>query len=101
MLCLFVVIPAFPVSCRRLTPGPGYLEALCLDHVSRENLAYNHAYINSFVFRQVDFVSSPIKKFTATGIETEDGQTKDLDLVFCATGTSPLPPSSPPPPSRI
>ncbi|KAI1787765.1 FAD/NAD(P)-binding domain-containing protein [Ganoderma leucocontextum] len=60
------LIPGFPVSCRRLTPGPGYLEALCLDHV--------------------DFVSSPIKKFTATGIETEDGQRKDLDLVFCATG---------------
>ncbi|KAI1782736.1 FAD/NAD(P)-binding domain-containing protein [Ganoderma leucocontextum] len=33
----------------------------------------------------VDFVSSPIKTFTATGIETEDGQRKDLDLVFCAT----------------
>ncbi|KAM5545289.1 hypothetical protein V8D89_001400 [Ganoderma adspersum] len=60
------LIPDFPVSCRRLTPGPGYLEALCLPHV--------------------DFVSSPIKRFTATGIETEDGQTKDLDLVFCATG---------------
>ena len=28
-----VVIPGFPVSCRRLTPGPGYLEALCSDHV--------------------------------------------------------------------
>ncbi len=38
---------------------------------------------------QVDFVSSPIKKFTATGIETEDGKTQDLDLVFCATGTPP------------
>ncbi|KAM5543782.1 hypothetical protein V8D89_002399 [Ganoderma adspersum] len=60
------LIPDFPVSCRRLTPGPGYLEALLMDHV--------------------DFVSSPIKKFTETGIETEDGQTKDLDLVFCATG---------------
>nr|VWO94428.1 FAD-binding monooxygenase BOA2 (EC (Botcinic acid biosynthesis cluster A protein 2) [Ganoderma boninense] len=61
--------PGIPsVSCRRLTPGPGYLEALCLPHV--------------------DFVSSPIKRFTKTGIETEDGQTKDLDLVFCATGVS-------------
>ncbi|TBU26545.1 FAD/NAD(P)-binding domain-containing protein [Dichomitus squalens] len=60
------VIPGFPVSCRRLTPGPGYLEALCSDHV--------------------DFVSSPIKRFTETGIGTEDGKHKDLDLVFCATG---------------
>ncbi|TBU38967.1 FAD/NAD(P)-binding domain-containing protein [Dichomitus squalens] len=60
------LIPGFPVSCRRLTPGPGYLEALCSDHV--------------------DFVSSPIKRFTETGIGTEDGKHKDLDLVFCATG---------------
>jgi hypothetical protein len=27
------VIPAWSVSCRRLTPGPGYLEALCSDNV--------------------------------------------------------------------
>jgi hypothetical protein len=27
------VIPAWSVSCRRLTPGPGYFEALCSDNV--------------------------------------------------------------------
>lgn len=27
------VVPSFPVACRRLTPGPGYLEALCEDNV--------------------------------------------------------------------
>ena len=31
-----VVMPEFPVACRRLTPGPGYLEALCEDNVRRE-----------------------------------------------------------------
>lgn len=31
---LFIsVIPDFGVCCRRLTPGPGYLEALCEDNV--------------------------------------------------------------------
>ena len=29
-----LVLPDFPVACRRLTPGPGYLEALCEDNVS-------------------------------------------------------------------
>ena len=29
----YAVIPGFPVACRRLTPGPGYLEALCEDNV--------------------------------------------------------------------
>ena len=28
------VIPDFAVTCRRLTPGPGYLEALCEDNAS-------------------------------------------------------------------
>ena len=28
-----VVIPGFAVCCRRLTPGPGYLEALCEENV--------------------------------------------------------------------
>lgn len=31
-----VVLPDFPIACRRLTPGPGYLEALCEDNVSDE-----------------------------------------------------------------
>ena len=30
------VIPDFGVACRRLTPGPGYLEALCEDNVSSQ-----------------------------------------------------------------
>ncbi|KAI0644768.1 FAD/NAD-P-binding domain-containing protein [Trametes meyenii] len=60
------LIPDFPVSCRRLTPGPGYLEALCEDNV--------------------DFVSSSIKRVDATGIETEDGQRHDVDVIVCATG---------------
>jgi hypothetical protein len=28
-----MLIPTFPVGCRRQTPGPGYLEALVQDHV--------------------------------------------------------------------
>ncbi|KAI0761050.1 hypothetical protein BD413DRAFT_617293 [Trametes elegans] len=60
------LIPDFPVACRRLTPGPGYLEALCEDNV--------------------DFVSAPIKRITEHGIETADGKHQDLDVLFCATG---------------
>ncbi|KAI0741361.1 FAD/NAD-P-binding domain-containing protein [Daedaleopsis nitida] len=60
------LMPSFPVACRRLTPGPGYLEALVEDNV--------------------DFVNTPMKRFTPTGIETADGAHQDLDVVFCATG---------------
>ncbi|KAK0481439.1 FAD/NAD-binding domain-containing protein [Armillaria novae-zelandiae] len=60
------IIPDFGVACRRLTPGPGYLEALCEENV--------------------DFVPSPIKAVTPTGIETEDGDHKELDVIVCATG---------------
>ncbi|EMD35981.1 hypothetical protein CERSUDRAFT_96205 [Gelatoporia subvermispora B] len=60
------LVPDFAVACRRLTPGPGYLEALCKDHV--------------------DFVTSHIKRITPTGIETADGKHTEFDIIICATG---------------
>ncbi|TCD65588.1 hypothetical protein EIP91_002473 [Steccherinum ochraceum] len=60
------IIPDFPVACRRLTPGPGYLEALCEDNV--------------------EFVPKGIKSLTEKGLVTEDGQTEDFDVIICATG---------------
>jgi cation diffusion facilitator CzcD-associated flavoprotein CzcO len=48
------IIPDFAPNCRRLTPGPGYLEALAQDNVS--------------------YITTPIEKFTATGIVTTDGK---------------------------
>jgi cation diffusion facilitator CzcD-associated flavoprotein CzcO len=35
---------------------------------------------------QVDFIPTHIKRITATGIETIDGQHQDLDAIVCATG---------------
>lgn len=61
------IVPDFSPNCRRLTPGPGYLEA-----IDQEN---------------VDYIRTPIKRFTATGIETEDGVERNVDAVFCATGS--------------
>ncbi|KAK7686490.1 hypothetical protein QCA50_010087 [Cerrena zonata] len=60
------LIPEFGVACRRLTPGPGYLEALCSDNV--------------------DFVPTHIKRITTDGIELIDGTTHALDILICATG---------------
>jgi cation diffusion facilitator CzcD-associated flavoprotein CzcO len=48
--------PNWPPGCRRLTPGPGYLEALCEDNVN--------------------FINTKIKRFTKEGIETVDGREK-------------------------
>ncbi|KAL0562502.1 hypothetical protein V5O48_019585, partial [Marasmius crinis-equi] len=59
------LIPDFPVACRRLTPGPGYLEALCKDNV--------------------EFVREEIKRVTPTGIENVDGTHRELDVIVCAT----------------
>ncbi|KAN0074542.1 hypothetical protein V8E55_011591 [Tylopilus felleus] len=53
-------------TCRRLTPGLGYLEALCEDNV--------------------DFVPKDIRHITPTGLETMDGQHYQLNILICATG---------------
>lgn len=60
------IIPSFAPGCRRLTPGPGFLEAL-----TKEN---------------VDFLTSPIASIDKTGVHLEDGSHVDLDCLVCATG---------------
>ncbi|EGX92984.1 hypothetical protein CCM_04356 [Cordyceps militaris CM01] len=61
------MVPDFSPNCRRLTPGPGYLEAITEDNV--------------------DYIRTPIRRVTATGIETEDGIHREVDAIFCATGS--------------
>lgn len=78
------VVPDFAVCCRRLTPGPGYLEALCENNASRNASATIHWANNRLP--QVDFVPSEILAITSTGIETADGKHTDLDVIICATG---------------
>ncbi|KAM0787268.1 hypothetical protein ACM66B_006503 [Microbotryomycetes sp. NB124-2] len=60
------IIPKFAVACRRLTPGPGYLEAL--------------------VEPNVGFITDHIAKVTENGIATVDGQHREYDTIVCATG---------------
>ncbi|KAH6971395.1 hypothetical protein BKA56DRAFT_677521 [Ilyonectria sp. MPI-CAGE-AT-0026] len=60
------MIPDFSPHCRRLTPGPGYLEALTEDNL--------------------EYIQTSISRFTATGIETVDGTHREVDAIFCATG---------------
>ncbi|CAG9989107.1 unnamed protein product, partial [Clonostachys byssicola] len=60
------LLPQFPPLCKRLTPGPGYLEALTAPHVST--------------------ISSPIAFIDATGIVTKDGTRRPVDAIVCATG---------------
>ncbi|CAI7614328.1 unnamed protein product [Penicillium palitans] len=62
------IIPDFSPHCRRLTPGSGYLEAITAENV--------------------DYVQTPIKRFTETGIETVDGKHRPVDAVFAATGAN-------------
>ena len=61
-----ILIPDFPVGCRRQTPGPGFLESLMQDNV--ETLKDN------------------IEKITAKGIMGKDGIERPYDVVVCATG---------------
>ena len=63
---LDAIIPTWLPGCRRLTPGPGYLEALVEDNV--------------------DFITDSIVKITPEGILTADGQERKVDAIVCATG---------------
>lgn len=62
------IIPDFSPSCRRLTPGPGYLEAITEDNV--------------------EYIKTTISRFTETGVETTDGLHREVDAIFCATGAN-------------
>jgi cation diffusion facilitator CzcD-associated flavoprotein CzcO len=58
--------PDYPPGCRRLTPGPGYLEALVEDNV--------------------EFVGTGISKVTETGLWDHDGKFHEVDAIIYATG---------------
>lgn len=55
--------PSFAPGCRRLTPGPGFLEALVEDNVS--------------------FISDKIEKIAPKGIVTSDGKLHEIDVLVC------------------
>jgi hypothetical protein len=60
------ILPDFPPGCRRLTPGPRYLESLCE--------------------KNVNVISEPIVRITENGIITTDGAHRDVNAIICATG---------------
>lgn len=62
------IVPDFSPHRRRLTPGPGYLEALTQDNAS--------------------FIRTPIQKITENGIVTEDGVHRPVDAIICSTGAN-------------
>lgn len=60
------MLPDFPPLCKRLTSGPGYLEALTADNVSVIPTAISHV--------------------TSTGVATSDDTHRPVDAIVCATG---------------
>ena len=58
--------PPFGIGCRRLTPGPGYLEAIVEDNV--------------------DFITDKISCITPKGVQMENGKLIEVDVLACATG---------------
>ncbi|KAF2801808.1 FAD/NAD(P)-binding domain-containing protein [Mytilinidion resinicola] len=63
---LKTLLPDFPPGCRRLVPGPGYLEA-----VVKEN---------------IEWIPEQIEKVTEEGIVTKDGTLHECDAIIWATG---------------
>lgn len=61
-----LLIPDFPPLCKRLTPGPGYLEALSSS--------------------KVNLITTQIQSVDKAGITTDDGVHRQVDAIICATG---------------
>jgi hypothetical protein len=62
------LLPSFGVGCRRITPGPGFLEALTEDNV--------------------DFITTHIVEARRNSLILEGGDEIVLDVLVCATGMS-------------
>lgn len=58
--------PTYPVACRRVSPGPKYLESLVEDNLN--------------------FIPKGVRRVTETGLEDEDGTFREVDAIICATG---------------
>jgi cation diffusion facilitator CzcD-associated flavoprotein CzcO len=61
-----VLIPKFPVGCRRLTPAVGYLSSLTAENVR--------------------VVTDKIVRVVPNGIEISTGEVIEIDILVCATG---------------
>ncbi|KAI1773983.1 FAD/NAD(P)-binding domain-containing protein [Hypoxylon cercidicola] len=61
-----ILIPQYPMGCRRVTPAPGYLEALRAPNT--------------------EVITEGIARVVPEGIELESGQVVKLDAILCATG---------------
>ena len=60
------LIPQFPLGCRRITPAPGYLEALRTSNT--------------------EVITEGIAEIVPEGIRLESGEIIKLDAIICATG---------------
>ncbi|KAF2172704.1 hypothetical protein M409DRAFT_16665 [Zasmidium cellare ATCC 36951] len=61
-----MLIPKWELGCRRVTPGPGYLD--------------------SFTKPNCSLTNSPITQVTEKGVVMADGKEFECDIVVCATG---------------
>ncbi|KAH8169099.1 flavin-binding monooxygenase-like domain-containing protein [Sarocladium implicatum] len=61
-----MLIPKWELGCRRITPGPGYLE--------------------SFLKPNCHLTNSGIVKVSDNAIHTADGKVHEVDVIICATG---------------
>jgi hypothetical protein len=60
------ILPSFAPGCRRLTPGPGFLEALVEDNL--------------------EVVTDKIESITESGLRLASGHDVEVDVLVCATG---------------
>ena len=72
---------------RRQVPDAALRERLVPDYpLGCKRLIYSNDYYAALTRPNVELVTEPIERFTATGIVTTDGRERPIDTVVCATG---------------
>jgi cation diffusion facilitator CzcD-associated flavoprotein CzcO len=94
-----------PMAKRAPGFGKAYLRREVRDPVVRDKLTpryavgckrpgFHNTYLSTFNRDNVELVTEPIEKITGSGVATDDGQLRDVDVLILATGFKVMDPDS-------
>ena len=78
------LVPDFAPGCKRLTPAPGYLEAIA--GTTADGSPLDDTDDTNDINDKVTYIDMPLVSASKTGLVTADGTERPVDVVIAATG---------------